>query len=337
MVGLYVVHVAAAAFWLGDIAGLVVAFRSAAAARTWSGGWSPGSAWRPWCRSCLVAAGVWMSWIVLPCWGDLVSTGYGLALLMKVALVAIVVLLGVFNNRRLVPAIERRRRGADRRRHLARIVPCRARAVLLAVVAVTAVRVARSPVSSTSASPPAPTLPSTPIEIPLTGGAGTVANTVAPARAGTNEIRLALTDATGEPLDPFETPTVELTEPALELGPLRPLVHPSRRRRVPRHRRGPASPAAGSSRSGSASATSKPRRRRRQCTPIAPVTPHGVWAAQRPGGAATQSITPLDGSTGARDSTARPWPLGRAPEAGGGRLARTRPGEPGRQAGEFSA
>ena len=30
----------------------------------------------------------------------------------------------------------------------------------------------------------------------------------------------------GEPLDPVETPTVELTEPALELGPLRPVVHP---------------------------------------------------------------------------------------------------------------
>ena len=50
--------------------------------------------------------------------------------------------------------------------------------------------------------------------------------TLAPARAGSNEIRLVLTAADGTALQPLETPTVELTEPTLQLGPLRPLVHP---------------------------------------------------------------------------------------------------------------
>lgn len=225
MVGLDIVHVAAAAFWIGGIAGLVVAFRSSAAPEHIGRIVARFSAAAVVSVVIVAAAGVGMSWIVLPSWGDLVSTGYGLALLTKVVLVAVVVMLGAFNNRRLVPTISAGAAASDQRRHLARIVRVEL-AVLLAVVAVTAVLVARSPVSSTSAARPPATVPADAVEIPLSGGAGTVAYTIAPGRAGSNELRLALTDAAGQPLDPVETPTVELTEPALELGPLRPLVHP---------------------------------------------------------------------------------------------------------------
>jgi hypothetical protein len=50
--------------------------------------------------------------------------------------------------------------------------------------------------------------------------------TLAPARAGQNEISLILRDAAGQALVPVEVPTVELTEPTIGIGPLRPIVHP---------------------------------------------------------------------------------------------------------------
>ncbi len=225
MVALDIIHVAAAAFWLGGLAGLAVAFRSGAGPERVARMVARFSAGAVVSVLVLAGAGVAMAWIVLPSWDDLFSTGYGLALLTKVALVAVVVVLGAFNNRRLVPAISAGAAASDQRRHLARIVRLEL-AVLLAVVGVTAVLVARSPVSSASASPPPVTLPADAIELPLSGGVGTVAYTIAPGRAGTNELRLAFTDPAGQPLDPVEAPTVELTEPVLELGPLRPLVHP---------------------------------------------------------------------------------------------------------------
>ena len=225
MVALDIIHVAAAAFWLGGIAGLAVAFRSGAGPERVARMVARFSAGAVVSVLVLAGAGVAMAWIVLPSWDDLFSTGYGLALLTKVALVAVVVALGAFNNRRLVPAISAGAAASDQRRHLARIVRVEL-AVLLAVVGVTAVLVARSPVSSASAAPPPVTLPADAIELPLSGGVGTVAYTIAPGRAGTNELRLAFTDPAGQPLEPVEAPTVELTEPALELGPLRPLVHP---------------------------------------------------------------------------------------------------------------
>ncbi len=91
--------------WLGGIAGLVVSFRS---------GTEPGLLARQVVRFSTIAvvtvlvvvgAGLWMALIVLPELDDLVTTGYGLALLTKVALVIPVIGLGAYNRRRLVPLI----------------------------------------------------------------------------------------------------------------------------------------------------------------------------------------------------------------------------------------
>ena len=98
--------------------------------------------------------------------------------------------------------------------------------LLLAVVGVSSVLVTRSPIASSATPPPVTAVPADAVELPLSGGAGTVLFTVAPARAGQNEIYLALQDPSGQPLDPAEAPTVELTEPTLGVGPLRPTVHP---------------------------------------------------------------------------------------------------------------
>ena len=225
MVGFDVIHLAAAAVWVGGIAGLVVAFRSDVEPTRLGrmvGRFSTAAV-----VSVLVVAvaGVGMAWIVLPSLDDLVTTGYGLALLTKVALVAVVVVLGAYNNRRLVPVVRAGTSTSDGpRRRLARIVQVEL-VLLLVVVGVTAVLVGRSPVAASQAAPAPVTIPPGAVELPLSNGAGTASVAVAPARVGSNEIRLVLLDAAGQPLDPVDTPTIELTEPALELGPLRPVVH----------------------------------------------------------------------------------------------------------------
>ena len=119
-----------------------------------------------------------MAFIVLPSLDDLWSTGYGLALLMKVALVAVVIVLGAYNRRHLVPAVSAGAAAGPRRR-LARIVSVEL-AMLLAVVGVTSVLVARSPCRPTSAPSPAPTPIPDAVELPLSGGAGVASITVAP-------------------------------------------------------------------------------------------------------------------------------------------------------------
>jgi copper transport protein len=174
----------------------------------------------------VVGAGIGMAVIVLPDPGDLVRTGYGLALLTKAVLVVPVIVLGAYNRRRLVPAIERASRVPDVQRGRLGWIVSTELVLLLAVVGVSSVLVTRSPIAS-SATPPAVTaVPPDAVELALSGGAGTVLFTVAPARAGQNEIYLALQDPSGQPLDPAEAPTVELTEPTLGVGPLRPTVHP---------------------------------------------------------------------------------------------------------------
>ena len=89
-----VVHLAAGAVWLGGIAALVVAFRGEPDAASLGRVVQRFSAMAVGAVAVVVAAGTGMAIIVLPTFGDLFSTGYGLALLVKVAIVGRVIVLG---------------------------------------------------------------------------------------------------------------------------------------------------------------------------------------------------------------------------------------------------
>jgi copper transport protein len=221
-----VVHLAAGAVWLGGIVALVVAFRARPAPEVLGRVVGRFSTLALFAVVAVVGAGIGMAIIVLPAPGDLVQTGYGLALLTKAALVVPVIAMGGYNRRRLAPAMAVGAATAhERRGRLRRIVTVEL-VLLLAVVAVTSVLVTRSPIASSATPPPVTAVPPDAVELPLSGGAGTAMFTIAPARAGQNDLYLALQDAAGQPLEPVDTPTVELTEPGLGVGPLRPVVHP---------------------------------------------------------------------------------------------------------------
>ena len=191
MVGSDIVHLGAGAVWLGGIVALVVAFRSSLDTGTLAG------IVRRFSDSALLAVGVvavtgvLMAWIILPTAGELTSTGYGLALLLKVALVLVVVAIGAYNRYRLVPAVDSRqqeaagesRRAEHARRWLGTLVLAEL-VVLVLAVGVTAVMVTRSPLSSVAA---APTQTSQTLTVPL-GDTAVAAVTVAPATVGFNNI-----------------------------------------------------------------------------------------------------------------------------------------------------
>ncbi len=62
------------------------------------------------------------------------------------------------------------------------------------------------------------------VELTLENGAGTARVDVTPAAKGTNRLDIALLDASGQPIVPVDPPEVELTQPALDVGPLKPEV-----------------------------------------------------------------------------------------------------------------
>jgi copper transport protein len=250
MISSDVVHLSAGAVWLGGIVGLTVAFRSTVGAVPLA------VLVRRFSNTALVAvaavsvSGVIMAWIVLPKAGELTSTGYGLALILKVSLVAVVVGLGAFNRWMLVPTVStaidpeapdepredstQPEHDVAARRHLSRIVLGEL-ALLLIVVGVTAVLVTRSPVSSASGTPsasaaaplaPTTTVPPQVVTIELSGGAGTAEVSITPSRIGSNTVSVVLRDVEGRVINPYEAPTVEFSQAASDVNQLRPEVRP---------------------------------------------------------------------------------------------------------------
>jgi copper transport protein len=105
-----IVHLLAAALWAGGIAALLVAFRSfraegePAEAAEAVGMFSRLATWS---IVALVAGGVVLGWLEVRTLDALFTTAYGRTLLVKVGLGLVVIAMGAYNNRVLVPAIQR--------------------------------------------------------------------------------------------------------------------------------------------------------------------------------------------------------------------------------------
>ena len=193
-----------------------------------------------WSLVVVAVAGSAMSWALVRQPRALVETDYGWTLLAKVVLVGVVVLVGLYNNRQLVPAITRaaapaggavdasradvpaasadlERRGRvgslawDR---LGRTVRFEV-AVLVAVLGVTAFLVNLRPAAEaagiTGAFDTLVAVPDSDLQVNLV---------VDPNRVGFNEMHVYVLDQTGRPVSDLEDVQVELTQPSRDIGPI---------------------------------------------------------------------------------------------------------------------
>lgn len=140
------VHLFVAAFWIGGVFGLILVLRTLQlpdAAGVIVARFSRAAIW---VVAVLAATGLVLGWRILGGFGPLFTTRYGLLLLAKLALIALVIVFAAWNHRRLVPAIVAET-GTDRAGALSKLRRSVAfeAALLAAAVAVTGVLVSQSP------------------------------------------------------------------------------------------------------------------------------------------------------------------------------------------------
>ena len=141
----------------------------------------------------------------------LTGTGYGRLLLVKVAVVALIAALGVYNHFRLVPALSRGKVNASLAQLRSTLL---LEAIGLAVViALTSVLVVVTPGRASSEGGVVE-------EIVDLGDIGSVQMTISPATAGTNQIHLYTFDEDGRPAEIAESITLDMSLPSADLGPI---------------------------------------------------------------------------------------------------------------------
>jgi copper transport protein len=222
------IHVGAMAVWLGGLAALLLVLPAATRAAT-----TPADRGRllagPIARfstlalamvALIMATGLIQAYVYVRHFGDLLSTGYGRAVLAKFLLLLCVIGVAAYNRRRSVPRLESiaergespGRPGVLLRRAL------RAEVVLLAVViGVTAALASYAPPVSAQAGP---------FSITTEVGPTTMEMDVDPARVGDNVMHVYFFDArTGAPYKKGKELTVTATLPDKRIGPLPLGVH----------------------------------------------------------------------------------------------------------------
>jgi copper transport protein len=225
MFGLDLVHTAAAAVWFGGLIGLGLHLirsrrrgRSALPVATTVARFSG-------LAGVLVGllglSGFVMAWQIVGTVGAVFTSDYGRALLVKLALVAVVGLLAIWNRFALVKSVQRRGAAESKWRRLNGALVDEAAVVVIAL-AVTGLLTMQSPTRSgdgtdqTTVSATAPTGSVT--RAPL--GSGTVEARLMQTSDGGNAVELILRDSTGAPLQNEAVPKVVASLPAASLGPL---------------------------------------------------------------------------------------------------------------------
>jgi copper transport protein len=204
------VHLLAAAVWFGGLVALWVVLRSRHEAISAARVVARFSLLASVALVAVSAAGTYLAWREVGSLHELTATTYGRLILAKVAAVSAVALLGLLNNRRLVPAITRApERAAALLRRTVRVEAT----VLVGVIAITSVLVNVSPPVARAASGPIN------VTVPLTGGAGSAELAIEPGKVGNNIVHVYLADAGGQPLT-LQSLKLRASLPAAQLGPL---------------------------------------------------------------------------------------------------------------------
>jgi copper transport protein len=213
-------HVTAAAVWVGGLAALVLALLWAGTERwelavtavpRFSGLAVVAVSW-------LIASGVVSAYLQVRALRGLWETTYGQLLLVKITLVLPLLALAFYNNRRAVLRLHERLATTAERTRFLRTAAAEL-ALMTAIVGVTAVLVTEPPARAEVASrgPYATIAQLGSLELNLV---------VDPATAGLNQIRLYLTNSSGQPTD-IDEATVSATLASRQIGPIRMEAHPA--------------------------------------------------------------------------------------------------------------
>jgi copper transport protein len=218
VMGADAVHVLFVAVWIGGLAALALAMRAARDNDEviW-GARLVGrfSAMATWSMLGVSAGGLALAWALVRTPQALISTTYGWTLVAKTALVALVLVVAVYNNRVLVPAITRSHQGPAPEsawRRLRRTV--RVELVgLVVVVGITAVLVNVQPAAEAAgvSGPYSTHVPFGDLELNLV---------VDPNRAGSNEVHLFIRNPGGFSALVTEPVEIEFRLPDREIGPI---------------------------------------------------------------------------------------------------------------------
>lgn len=156
VIGVDVLHLVAAALWLGGLLAIALVLGDLAADdRHGAGVVARFSTWAAGILAVLVVAGSLLAWRIAGSWAALLDTGYGALLLVKVLLVLVAVALASWNRFVLLPRLLGAERSLERRDHAATVVrTVRVEAgVLVAVLLVTGFLVDRSPEPESAVAP----------------------------------------------------------------------------------------------------------------------------------------------------------------------------------------
>ena len=208
-----IAHTLAAATWFGGLALLLLVMRRRRGIDDPVGGGTLVARFSGMATIAILIvtlAGTALGWVEVRAARALLSTGYGVTLLVKLAAVALVFAIGAYNNRKLVPAI--RNAGADAWTRLRDTVRLEV-AGLVVVVAVTAVLVNLVPARDAAGLGGILS-----VRRPI-GDGYQVDITVDPNRVGTNEMHIYLFSDAGRPVEADEI-AVGLTMPADNIGPI---------------------------------------------------------------------------------------------------------------------
>ncbi len=209
------VHLGAAAYWVGGIAGIALVLirrRPSAEDETHAlaGGiatvqrFSAGAALSV---LALLASGATLAVLILPSPAALVASAFGRTLLLKVALVLAVLVLAALNRFRILPRV-RRSHSADRSWRMLRSAVAAEAVLLVVIVAVTGLLTVSDPTPERSAAQP----------VNVTSEHLAVHGTIDPVGVGDTVLRVQI-ERDGVPAD-AEQVIVTATLPAHDLGPL---------------------------------------------------------------------------------------------------------------------
>jgi copper transport protein len=167
------------------------------------------------CVAVLLVTGTVQAFEHMSAWSQLLHTGFGRAVLIKVVLLAVLIAVGAVNRGRVLPRLRDLAAKAANPGAAGQLLRRTLRAEVALVVAVLGVTAALV------SYPPPDTLASGPFDGKARLGPLRLEATVDPARVGPNEIHLYVLKATdGTPFDATKQLTVTLSLPAKGIGPL---------------------------------------------------------------------------------------------------------------------